>query len=124
MGDVGTMNHEFIGANYAYGLGLPFRTCKLISRHVDAKRYLCFSDPNYHSTLSDASKQTLVYQGGVMSEAEAAQFESDDLKAVIIKMRTWEEQAKVVDLKVPMLDDYKSELLDLMVKELDRRGVN
>jgi predicted HD phosphohydrolase len=72
MGQVGTKNHEFIGANYAYGLGLPYKTCKLISSHVNAKRYLCYSDPGYYGFLSDASKETLVHQGGVMTGDEAA----------------------------------------------------
>ena len=72
MGDVGVMNHEDIGADFATKkLGLPERIGKLIKAHVNAKRFLCWQNPEYHNKLSDASKTTLTYQGGVMKKKEA-----------------------------------------------------
>ena len=44
--------------------------------------------------LSDASKMTLVHQGGQMSRDEVAEFEADHRKDIIIQMRTWDEEAK------------------------------
>jgi hypothetical protein len=37
-------------------------------------------------------------------------------------MRTWEEQAKVFNKKVPMFDSYKEDIKNLIVWELDRRA--
>ena len=47
--------------------------------HVAAKRYLCATDPTYFGKLSSASVHTLSLQGGPMSEAEVAEFESNPL---------------------------------------------
>jgi predicted HD phosphohydrolase len=45
-----------------------------IRMHVEAKRYLCQAQPGYWDTLSQASKDSLVLQGGPHSEAQAQQF--------------------------------------------------
>ena len=34
------------------------------------------NNPDYYQSLSEASKNTLIYQGGKMSEKEASQFEN------------------------------------------------
>jgi len=41
-----------------------------------AKRYLVFKNPSYHDCLSEASKGTLVCQGGPMTKEEAEAFEA------------------------------------------------
>jgi predicted HD phosphohydrolase len=38
-----------------------------IRMHVDAKRYLCFSNAHYWATLSPLSQQSLALQGGIFS---------------------------------------------------------
>ncbi len=40
---------------------------RLVEYHVQAKRYLTFSQPDYYARLSEASRRTLAYQGGVMT---------------------------------------------------------
>lgn len=75
---------------------------KLVEYHVQAKRYLTFVQPDYYARLSEASRRTLAYQGGVMSAEEARAFEQDPLCAVSLRMRHWDEQAKGVN--VPVLD--------------------
>ena len=52
--------------------GCSSRVGKLVEAHVQAKRYLCFKNPKYFARLSDASRGTLAWQGGPMSETEAA----------------------------------------------------
>jgi len=106
MSDVGTMNHEAVGANFLRSLGLSEKICQLVLRHVDAKRYLCFMNKGYFAKLSEASKKTLSYQGGPMDEAEAARFDDDPLKRTIILMRTWDEAAKRVNWTGPQLVAY------------------
>ncbi len=88
-GGLGVKDHERVGASWLITLGLSAKTAELVRRHVDAKRYLCFKNPAYHNKLSEASKGTLVQQGGVMSVEEAELFEKDPLMDTIIKMRTW-----------------------------------
>jgi predicted HD phosphohydrolase len=73
-----------------------------VEYHVQAKRYLTFKEPGYYQRLSEASRRTLEYQGGVMTAEEAEAFERDPLCAVSLLMRQWDEQAK--EMWVPVLD--------------------
>lgn len=95
MNGYGTMDHEKIGAYHLSSLGFSQRLCNLIASHVNAKRYLTFKYPDYFNKLSEASKQTLLFQGGVMSPEEARAFENDPLFPLYIKMRQWDEDAKI-----------------------------
>lgn len=100
MGRFGVAHHERIGADYLRRHGFSERVVQLVGLHVDAKRYLTFARPDYYARLSDASKRTLEYQGGPMVRPEAAAFEADPLFPLILKMREWDEAAKVEDLTV------------------------
>ena len=102
MGGYGKKSHERIGADYLRGCGFPERIAKLVENHVQAKRYLTFKYPEYYDRLSEASKMTLEYQGGVMNEVEARWFEADPLFETSIRMRKWDELAK--EMHVPVLD--------------------
>ena len=102
MGGYGVVSHELVGARYLRRAGFSERLAKLVEYHVQAKRYLTFSQPDYYARLSEASRRTLAYQGGVMSADEAHSFEQDPLCAVSLRMRHWDEQAK--ELNVPVLD--------------------
>jgi phosphonate degradation associated HDIG domain protein len=101
MGEYGTIDHEKIGADHLHNLGFSDRLCRLIASHVNAKRYLTWKDPMYYEQLSEASKITLEYQGGRMNAVEAAGFEEDPLFELYIKMRQWDEAAKVEHQRVP-----------------------
>jgi 2-amino-1-hydroxyethylphosphonate dioxygenase (glycine-forming) len=114
MENLGILDHEVVGAKYLSELGFSEKICQLIASHVAAKRYLTFKNPVYYQNLSEASKQTLTYQGGVMSEQEAAAFESDPLSILYIQMRLWDEKAKIADAPLPDLGFYK----DLIRKHL------
>lgn len=122
MGDCGVVAHEGIGGAFLESKGLPEVTCAIVRRHVDAKRFLCWSTPGYHDRLSEASKTTLTYQGGPMTADEAADFNVDPLKETILAMRRWDEAAKVPGLVVPDLASYKPMLVKLIAKELMRRA--
>ncbi len=95
MGTWGTAGHESLGAEYLRALGFGERVAQLVEGHVAAKRYLTFKQPDYHQRLSEASKATLRYQGGPMTEAEAREFERHPLFSRILELRTWDEAAKV-----------------------------
>ncbi len=122
MGDCGVMAHEGIGAAYLERLGFPAVTCSIVRRHVDAKRYLTSVDPTYYARLSEASKTTLGYQGGPMTEEEAKEFEVDPLKETILAMRRWDEAAKVPGLDVPSLASYAPMLLALVTTTTTSSG--
>ena len=78
MGNFGMVDHESLGANYLLSKGFSEKITRLVTSHVQAKRYLTYKYPEYFNLLSEASKKTLEYQGGIMSTEEAHIFESDD----------------------------------------------
>ena len=94
MENYGVMNHEKIGAAYLRNRKFSERLVKLVQAHVSAKRYLAFKEESYYNQLSAASKQTLIYQGGKMSDDEALVFEQDALFPQMIAMRKIDELAK------------------------------
>jgi phosphonate degradation associated HDIG domain protein len=102
MGGYGVVRHERLGADYLRRAGFSERMATLVEYHVQAKRYLTYSQPDYYARLSEASRRTLAYQGGVMSAREAQAFEQDPLYAVSLRLRQWDEQAK--EMHVPVLD--------------------
>eukprot|EP00466_Bigelowiella_natans_P021597 jgi/Bigna1/91785/estExt_fgenesh1_pg.C_1190014 len=57
--------HDKVGADFLRQLGFSERTAKLVEGHVQAKRYLCFSEEEYYSKLSAGSKFTLKHQGAL-----------------------------------------------------------
>ena len=114
MDGFGVKDHESVGADFLKQRGFSDKVTTLVKSHVAAKRYLCFANKRYYDNLSDASKMTLLYQGGPMTEAEAKAFEENPLKNLIIKMRTWDEEAKVIDVPVPNMQVYS----DMIVRHL------
>lgn len=107
MDGVGVVDHEKIGAHFLREKGFSEKICKLVESHVSAKRYLTFKYPDYYNRLSEASKITLLRQGGVMNEEEAIAFENDELHPLYIKLREWDDKAKLINIALPDLDKYK-----------------
>ncbi|MDO8407096.1 MAG: HD domain-containing protein [Pseudomonas sp.] len=102
MGGFGVVSHERLGADYLRRAGFSERLARLVEYHVQAKRYLTLKEPGYYERLSEASRRTLEYQGGVMTAEEAEAFEKDPLCKASLRMRQWDEQAK--DMGVPVMD--------------------
>ena len=71
-----------------------------MGNHIDAKRYNIFRDPSYFENMSDGSKGTFAYQGGVMEKEEAAVFEKSDLFQQSLLVRKYDELAKVPNVKI------------------------
>ncbi len=69
--------------------------------HVDAKRFLCCDRPAYYDSLSADSKRSLVLQGGVFSAAESAVFSARRWSADAVKLRLWDDHAKVAGERTP-----------------------
>lgn len=114
MGGYGVVSHERLGADYLREAGFSERLARLVEYHVQAKRYLTLREPGYYAQLSEASRRTLEYQGGVMSEAEADAFAADPLCALSLRMRRWDELAKEVAVPVTDLAGLKAKAARLL----------
>jgi phosphonate degradation associated HDIG domain protein len=114
MDGYGIKDHEAIGAEFLRGKGFSKKLARLVESHVEAKRYLTVREPGYYDQLSDASRRTLEYQGGPMTEEEAVAFEQYPLFELIVKMRKWDEQAKIEHRPLPDLERYR----DMMYRHL------
>ena len=101
MGSFGVVNHEGIGAAYLRERGFSERICAVVANHVAAKRYLVATDEMYAAKLSPASRETLKWQGGPMTEKEVKAFKKHSHFEDIINVRLWDEKAK--DQKAPLL---------------------
>ncbi|MFM9838646.1 MAG: phosphonate degradation HD-domain oxygenase [Cyclobacteriaceae bacterium] len=111
MGGFGTKSHEKIGADFLREKGFSEKIAQLVENHVQAKRYLTFKYPEYFQNLSEASKKTLEFQGGVMTSEEAMAFEQNPLFDLSIKMRQWDEQAKEINVPLVSLEKIKAKAL-------------
>lgn len=104
---VGRVSHETLGARYLLALGFSRKIAELVEAHVPAKRYLCATEEGYYDTLSDASKESLRFQGGPMNSGEVRQWEDDQGAQEKASLRRWDDGAKVVGLEVPGLETYR-----------------
>lgn len=112
MDGYGIVDHEKLGADYLLSKGFSEKIARLVQSHVNAKRYLTFQYPSYYAQLSEASKKTLEFQGGVMSADEAKAFEADEYFDVFIQLRRWDEQAKLEHVPVVDLNRFKEMMVD------------
>jgi 2-amino-1-hydroxyethylphosphonate dioxygenase (glycine-forming) len=108
MPGLGVVDHEAIGARVVREARLPEDVAWLVAHHVAAKRYLVATRVEYAAKLSEASKATLVHQGGAMTDAEARAFEAEPRSKEALRLRAWDEQAKLVGWSGPPLEDYRA----------------
>ena len=78
-----------------------------IKLHVDAKRYLCATRPAYYDSLSEDSKRSLKLQGGVFSAEEAEKFIGQPYAADAVKVRLWDDAAKIPGFSTPGLEHFE-----------------
>lgn len=107
MNGFGTMHHEALGANFLRAQGFSEQVVRLVGGHVSAKRYLTLADPDYYDQLSIASRETLVFQGGVMRLEEAVRFQRDPLFEKHLLLRRIDERAKIVGQALSELGFWK-----------------
>jgi gamma-butyrobetaine dioxygenase len=94
-----------------------------IQLHVAAKRYLCAVDPQYQAHLSDASIRSLGLQGGPFRTEEAAEFEANPHFRAAVRLRDWDDRAKVPGLDVPGLEHYRAVLEAVVARRGAARSV-
>lgn len=99
-------HHENLGANYlAQHFGKE--VINPIRAHVDSKRYLAAVEEGYFDLLSEASKISLVAQGGPFTEDQAKEFIKKPFMKEAIEMRRFDDMAKIVNKKTPDLHHFK-----------------
>ena len=88
--DFGRHDHDRVGAEWL-AERFPAAVSEPVRLHVDAKRYLCATEPDYFDRLSAASQYTLSKQGGPMSDIELAAFTSEAYWEEAVQLRRWED---------------------------------
>jgi phosphonate degradation associated HDIG domain protein len=78
----------FLRGRFGNGVIEPVRL------HVEAKRWLCATDPAYERGLSPASRHSLELQGGAFTEAEAADFLAEPFAAEAVQLCRWDDHAR------------------------------
>ena len=104
--------HQFKILPFLRGL-LPPEVVDPIGMHVDAKRYLCCVDRHYFDTLSQASRTSLVLQGGIMDAAAAERFAARPHAARAVTLRRCDDAAKVVGMRTPEYEYFLPRLIAL-----------
>jgi [1-hydroxy-2-(trimethylamino)ethyl]phosphonate dioxygenase len=92
--------HEELGGAYLARL-FGVEVTEPVRLHVPAKRYLCGVEPDYFARLSADSVLSLTLQGGPMSAAEAAGFRALPHAEAAVRLRRFDEAAKVAGLATP-----------------------
>jgi len=97
--------HDDIGAS----LLTPFfdeAVCQPIRLHAHAKRYLCAIESGYYDALSEASRHSLQYQGGIMTAEECHHFETSEHFEASIALRRWDDTGKCEQLSGWTFSDF------------------
>lgn len=97
--------HQYRALPFLRGV-LPDAVLEPIRMHVDAKRYLCAVDAGYQAALSPASQHSLMLQGGPYGEADAERFAEQAFAHEAIRLRRYDDLAKVPDRVTPPLPYY------------------
>ena len=97
--------HETIGARALEGL-FPEAVWRPVALHVAAKRYLCFTEPQYWAALSPASQQSLALQGGAFNRAQANAFERAPHWQDAIRLRRFDDMGKCAEISGRAFADF------------------
>ena len=98
--------HERLGAEWLsqrFGAAVT----EPVRLHVDAKRWLTATEPDYFATLSPASVRSLDLQGGPFAPDAAAAFIMQPHAEEAVRLRRWDEAAKVPGKATPDLAHFR-----------------
>ena len=101
--------HQFAALPFLRGL-YGDDVLEPIRLHVDAKRYLCATRDDYYASLSADSKRSLALQGGVYSAEEALHFFRQPYAEDAVKIRLWDDRAKIAGAVTPPLAHFVAAL--------------
>lgn len=106
--------HERRGAAWLAEL-FPVSVTAAVAAHVEAKRFLAAVEADYHASLSEGSRRSLVLQGGPMSDDDAVAFAARPAAADAVALRRWDDQGKVDGLEVAPLAAHRA-ILDAVAR--------
>lgn len=86
--------HEHLAIPFLQGT-FPRAVTEPIRLHVEAKRFLCHAVPGYAQALTAASCRSLARQGGAFDAVQAERFLRRPWSVDAIRLRRWDDQAKV-----------------------------
>lgn len=115
--EAGIDDHHENSAGHALRNLFPERVVEPIRLHVTAKRYLCAVDAGYLNTLSQPSIVSLSLQGGAMTAGEAAEFEKLPYAGEAVRLRHWDDAAKIPDHPTPSLAHFATYLQQVALKK-------
>ena len=98
--------HEATGARHLRAAFGPEVTAP-VALHVAAKRYLCAVDEGYLVALSPGSQHSLALQGGPMGPDEVTAFRARPYHEDAVRLRRWDDQAKVPGAPTRSLEDHR-----------------
>ncbi|KUJ10170.1 Phosphonoacetate hydrolase [Mollisia scopiformis] len=113
---IGTASHEVVGERYLKELGFSEKICQLVGAHVMAKRYLTAVDGKYYDGLSQSSKQTLKFQGGIFNDEQVKEAQKDPWLEQKLAVRRWDDLAKDPNLKSERLSFYEDMAINSLLK--------
>jgi gamma-butyrobetaine dioxygenase len=82
--------------------------------HVEAKRYLCATEPGYLGQLSAESARTLALQGGPMTVGRVTAFDALPFARDAVAVRRWDDEAKDPEVTPPDFAHFEALLKTLM----------
>jgi phosphonate degradation associated HDIG domain protein len=97
--------HQYAALPFLRGL-FGAAVLDAIKLHVDAKRWLCATRPEYLGALSADSQRSLALQGGVFDAAQAAAFIGQPGAADAVRLRLWDDRAKTAGAATPRLQHF------------------
>lgn len=92
--------YDWLVAHFGTAVADPVRL------HVPAKRYLCTVEPEYVNALSPTSHKSYLDQGGPMVEKELARFRAEPHYDAALRLRRWDDAAKVAGKVTPPIEDF------------------
>ena len=98
--------HENLGADYLSAY-FSKKVTRPIQAHVDCKKYLSATEDGYYDHLSEASKSSLIAQGGPFSKKEAEEFIKKPFMKEAVELRRLDDRAKIFNKKTPNLSYFK-----------------
>jgi gamma-butyrobetaine dioxygenase len=106
--------HEALGVEWLRPLFGP-DVWRPVGLHVAAKRYICATSPGYLDQLSAASQKSLIEQGGVFTPDQAERFIAAPYAQDAVRLRLYDDAAKVPDAEPPTLESYHALLTRLAI---------
>lgn len=97
--------HQYFVVPFLRGL-FPAEVIEPVRLHVEAKRALCAIEPGYRDALSPDSQRSLALQGGAHTPDEADAFLAKPYALDAVRLRRWDDFAKVPGLATPPLGHY------------------